>query len=294
LLNLCNSAWADAIKDEARDRGLKVLLNAEMGNLTLSYSGEHLLPHLLAGARIARLAREALALRREGTSLRGIAAMAVGPWIPPSLWKHLARIRGTSWGLESYSALSEAGAESAGVRRRAEQRGLDLAFRPRSDGVETRLWALGRVDPGAIQKGNLAGWGIDFRDPTADRRLVEFCLRVPLDQYLSKGVFRSLARRALADRIPQAVLEERRKGYQAADWHLGLAEAGGDLREEADRIGAAAQARGLIDVDRLHHLASIPPGADWKDRRVIRSYRHILLRGLSAGHFLRRASRSNG
>jgi len=294
LLNLCNSAWADAIKDSARERGLKVLLSADMGNLSLSYSGEHLLSRLLGGGRILRLAREALALRREGTRLRSVAAMALGPWVPPALWRSLARIRGTSSGLESYSAISEAGAEAMAIGKRAEQSGLDLAFRPRRDGTETRLWALGRVDPGAIQKGNLAGWGIDGRDPTADRRLVEFCLAVPLEHYLSNGVFRSLARRALADRVPAAVLAERRKGYQAADWHEGLSAAGENLRDEADRIEAAALARDLIDIERLRRLASIPPDADWSDRHIIRSYRHVLLRGMSAGHFLRRALRSNG
>jgi asparagine synthase (glutamine-hydrolysing) len=33
---------------------------------------------------------------------------------------------------------------------------------------------------------------------------------------------RSLAKRALADRLPQAVLNETKKGYQAVDWHEGL------------------------------------------------------------------------
>ena len=51
---------------------------------------------------------------------------------------------------------------------------------------------------------------------------MEYSLGIPTEEYLAKGIPRALARRALADRLPQAVLSEERKGYQAADWHEGL------------------------------------------------------------------------
>src|SRR4051812_37617335 len=38
-LNLCNATWSDAINEDARRRGLKVLLNGAMGNMSFSYSG---------------------------------------------------------------------------------------------------------------------------------------------------------------------------------------------------------------------------------------------------------------
>lgn len=294
LPNLCNSTWANAIKDRARERGLKVLLNAEMGNLTLSYSGEHFLAELAGRGALLPLARQALALRHNGTRLRTVAAMAVGPWVPAALWRPLAKLRGTSFGLESYSALSARGAAAAGVADRAEERGLDLAFRPRRDPVEARLWALRRVDSGPIQKGNLAGWGIDGRDPTGDRRLVEFCLRVPPEQFLAGGIFRSLARRALADRVPEAVLAERRKGYQAADWRQGLVAAQEELRLQAERLESVAPARQLLDVARLRELAATLAADGAAGPQATRSYRLALLRGISAGHFLGSATRSNG
>jgi asparagine synthase (glutamine-hydrolysing) len=79
-------------------------------------------------------------------------------------------------------------------------------------------------DIGTGGKSALAGWGIDVRDPTADQRLVEFCLNVPAGQYLKDGISRSLAKRAFADRLPRAVLNETKKGYQTVDWHEGLTE----------------------------------------------------------------------
>ena len=51
--------------------------------------------------------------------------------------------------------------------------------------------ALGRCAgaiPAAMRRGRLAGWGIDRRDPLADKRLVEYCLSIPTEHYLANGV----------------------------------------------------------------------------------------------------------
>ena len=42
-----------------------------------------------------------------------------------------------------------------------------------------------RGDRGTQPKGILAGWGVDLRDPTADKRLVEYCLSIPTEQYVA-------------------------------------------------------------------------------------------------------------
>ena len=127
-----------------------------------------------------------------------------------------------------------------------------------------RLWVMQRGDTGNINKGTLAGWGIDRRDPMADKRLVEYCLSIPTDQYLSNGVPRSLAKRALADRLPQAVLNERRKGYQAADWHEGLTAARADITAELDRLAVFSPAAKLLDIERMKRLVENWPASGWE------------------------------
>ncbi len=155
-----------------------------------------------------------------------------------------------------------------------------------------RLWVMRRGDRGAGQKGVLAGWGIDVRDPTADRRLVEFCLAVPTEQFLRDGQPRALARRALADRLPAAVLEASGKGYQAADWHEGLGADRAGLAEEVERLEASGVS-GLIATERMRRLMEDWPQSGWERHSVAQSYRLAMLRGVSAGHFLRRAAGAN-
>jgi asparagine synthase (glutamine-hydrolysing) len=139
----------------------------------------------------------------------------------------------------------------------------------------------------------LGAWGIDLRDPTADRRLVEYCLSIPTEYYLCDGVDRGLARRAFADRLPQAVLTERRKGYPAADWHEFAGAGRDELAAELDRIAACEPARDLLDVERLRGLLKDWPKDGWERPEIRARYRQALLRGIAAGHFLRKAFGAN-
>ncbi len=288
FLNLCNGVWSRAIHDEAKRRGLAVLLTGQMGNMTFSHAGMQILPELLSSGRLLGLARTALAMKRHGLRWRSIAAATLGPFLPPALW---SRLRPS--GLSEITALKGDAVEQFGIEARAEQRGLDTTYRPWRDSFDMRLWVMGRVDMGVYNKGTLAGWGIDTRDPTADRRLVEFCLSVPEEQYCRDGVTRSLAKRAFADRLPAAVLDERRKGYQAADWHVGLTAARDRLAGELERIGGCGPAAAMIDVEALEQRLADWPAGGWHKEAVIRRYRLALLRGVSAGHFLRKATGAN-
>jgi asparagine synthase (glutamine-hydrolysing) len=49
----------------------------------------------------------------------------------------------------------------------------------------------------------------------------------------------------------------------------------------------------VLDLDKMTALVSNWPTSGWERDKVIRSYRLALLRGISAGHFLRKASGAN-
>lgn len=295
VINLCNEVWADAINDAARERGLVVLLTGGMGNITLSYTGDELLPELIRQGRLLRWMHEARGLH-ENQSVRWVSVLArsLGPWFPAWLWRLARRINGASdHDLFTYTMLRPSRVDELGLRERAKARDQDLAYRPRKDGFMARMWMLARGDRGSWQKGVLAGWGLDVRDPTADRRLVEFCLSVPTDQFMRDGVPRALARLALADRLPAEVLNAPLKGYQAADWHEGLSASRVEVAAEVERLAACGSASAALATERMRQLVSDWPHAGWNSHEVMEPYRLGLLRGISAGHFLRRAAGSN-
>jgi asparagine synthase (glutamine-hydrolysing) len=116
---------------------------------------------------------------------------------------------------------------------------------------------------------------------------------VPTDQYLRRGVRRALARAAFADRLPARIVNETLKGYQAPDWHEGLVAGRGELNDEIGRIEACGEAADTLDHAGMRRLAEAMPSEGWHKGETTQKYRLALLRGVSAGHFIRKAAGSN-
>ena len=94
-------------------------------------------------------------------------------------------------------------------------------------------------------------FGIDIRTPAFDRRVVEFCIGIPEDQYLRKGCDRWLIRRAMKGRLPDAVLYKKKRGVQAADWYPRLTRERDHIAKKVKSLAANADVASIIDLQRL-------------------------------------------
>jgi asparagine synthase (glutamine-hydrolysing) len=218
--------------------------------------------------------------------LRGVAANSFGPWIPRPLLKMLSPLSAAA-AAQAQDALHARYAQ----RLRREQAAGDLARAQGADYFQTAIDAFSEMDFGEYRKGILGGWGIDKRDATADRRLIEFCLSLPLEMLISGGARRPLAKAALSDRLPAEVLSETRKGYQGADWGLALSAGRADAERLVEQMAADPVASDIIDIAHLRTLLQEWPTGDWADRRLIARYRVAFLLALSAGQFILNAKR---
>ncbi len=292
---LCATGWAKSYANAIRKRKLRVVLGGGAGNLGLSYDGLELLPELFRSGRWLRLWWEASALvASRRMRWRGVLANTFGPWCPPALWRWVNRIgRRNALEWRDYVAIHPSRLDQLDLPARAKARNHDLAYRPWKDGLALRFRLLQLVDPGNYQKGGLAHLKVDYRDPTADVRLLEFCFAAPMEQFLRDGIPRALARRALADRLPKQVLEETRAGLSVADWHEDLTAARDGIVDELDRLKACPAAAAALDLPRLRRLTENWPSGGWEQGEVLVHYRYALLRAIAVGHFLRRATGSN-
>jgi asparagine synthase (glutamine-hydrolysing) len=287
LATLCNQVWLTTIREQARRRGARVILTGEMGNWSISSAPVTLLADLIRERRWRAWWREASAARRlRGARLRGVLANSFAPWMPAPLWKPFRRFSSRPE-TRAFTALHPARVNQLEAQRNRLE--LGLAQWPKDNFEESRR-RISQYDFGEWRKGTLAGWGVDERDPTADRRLIEFCLSLPVDMLLKDGHRRPLARAALADRLPPQVLDEKSKGYQAADWHEGLTRHLGEVRELIEQIGRHEIAARIVDVPALRGLVATWPQQGWEDPVVMARYRVALLVALSAGHFAMRSS----
>jgi asparagine synthase (glutamine-hydrolysing) len=287
VVNPCNTVWLHAINDAAKAEGLTVLLTGAAGNWSLSYNGRHRLAELFRGGRWFRLARELRALRRK-IGRRDLAFWTLDASLPAWVWRragiHLDPRVAARLSLLAPALLRERG--------RPGWPAIDPSHQGEQS-IEDRVRGLERLDPGNHNKGVLGGWGIDQRDPTTDRRLIEFTLSVPLEMFLGGGATSLLARRALAPRVPSSLLAETRRGVQAADWHSGIAADMPRMREAVARMAGSRPTAGLLDYPRIEAMLDVWQHRDWSDLAASAPYRVGLLRGLSFAHFLNKAAGSN-
>ncbi len=291
MRNLTNAGWGTAISHAARERGATTIFKGGMGNLTISYDGLHWLPYLLSRGHVATAFAESWKLARNGLSLATLAARLISPFVPARLWREVRRATNRPIGLDSYSAVNR--------RRLAEsisgaERLLAEYEKHGRDPFYVRANALTQGDgAGNAFKGALAYEGLSIRDPTADRRVVEFCLSVPFAEFTRGGVPRSLARRAFKDRLPSEITGNRARGLQAADWYQQLDKSRAEIDRELEAILRCPEAREVLDEKWLAETMASWPTGGWNDRFKYARYRLGLLRGISAGHFIRKVAGTN-
>jgi asparagine synthase (glutamine-hydrolysing) len=141
-------------------------------------------------------------------------------------------------------------------------------------------------DPGVNNGAAAAGWQIEQRDPTLDKRIFEFCFGIPIEQYLVGGQSRSIIRRAMEGRLPESTLRRTTRGLQAADWYLTVGAARPQLSAELTRIERSPLVRHVLDTARLRSLLDTWPETGYHTSRVSDAWHLALTRGMAAGSFL--------
>lgn len=283
VFNPTNAVWTDSILNEARSRNITAVLTGRAGNGTISYDGYLSLADMFRGGHWLKLATTVHALRRNGfTTLRKVGGVTVLPLLPLWLQKKLAPRIG-EFDLE-YCAVNPDLAERINLVDRA-QRAFNLAaFDVRSDLIGLFVGS----DFGNDNAGYRAGWKLEMRDPTADKRVFEFIHSIPIDQFVRDGWMRSLIRRAMKHRLPESTLRRHVRGMQAADWHESMSDSLDNIRAEVRLLERSPLSRRVLDLPRMKRLTETWPTEGFHTPEVQYSYHYALSRGIGVGAFVRR------
>jgi asparagine synthase (glutamine-hydrolysing) len=279
-----NAPWILAALEEARRRGLRVLLTGQQGNATVSHAGNSSLfwPALRSGRlglawRSLRGAERSLAAALEWQVLRPLAD-------PPRRALRRLRRGGAPW--SAYAALNPGLANEVRLAERMAEAGHDPSFERPAARVNLDLLDPGRNAVGAVWHELGEAFGIEVRDPTVDRALAEFCLRCPELQYRRGGEERWLLRRAFAGRLPGEVLEARRLGRQSADLGLRALAEKEAIAQRLDELSRHPLAAHCLDFGALRAVLE-----DLAQDNAWEAYGPVgvkLARGLAVGRFLSR------
>jgi asparagine synthase (glutamine-hydrolysing) len=216
-----NLHWILELFQSAQGEGAKVLLTGQLGNGGVSFTGDrYRILRLLLQGRIGKAVDEARACAkvRGISSLRLLLSETAVPIARASLGS-LFRYGLISTPRTSGGLIQPDFAARLGVSDRMRRSGYDPYFSriltPREQQMTMLLPTMNPV--GALWHEKGAHHGLDVRDPTADVRLLEFCLQVPDAQFRSGPNERWLIRRAMKDILPSQLLSNRRRGSQGAD-----------------------------------------------------------------------------
>jgi asparagine synthase (glutamine-hydrolysing) len=229
-----NSFWTLGIGRLAADRDISVVLTGQRGNWTISWGPAlDYQAGLLKRLRFFRLYRELTGYARQMGAgrkrvMRSVWRKAIGGAAPtevPVLANpFLLKETGACERIRQHGMSADGRASDAYLARRR-------VFR------QTAIWNL----TGTCNTKLSLRYGLWYRDPTNDLRVVRFCLSVPEEQCVRDGVDRALARRATRGLLPDKVrLNQKLRGLQGADsihrmraeWPKFIREAGEMLEDD--------------------------------------------------------------
>ena len=274
------TTWFEPLHQRAAELGIRTLFSGALGNATLSWSGNAL------GYEQARRGKLSEAMRGQGK--RAALDDIVAAFEPRALrrWR-MVRAGGRHRFWQQMTALSPDFLDQLGYGSHTRSPGHDIMLKVPRSGAERRwtmLHAEDRFDRLAYLRGVTPH---EMVDPYTDRRLLEFTLGVPEDQYQRDGVRRWLARRALADRLPAELLAQRARGRQVGEWYQL-----GNLRREhtaaaVDALARSPLASRVLDIAHLKKLVDTWPKDADSARATERQHRYVLHYSVTVGAFLR-------
>jgi asparagine synthase (glutamine-hydrolysing) len=279
LLNPSNLPWWGLINTEAKRRGSSILLTGAHGNFSVSAGGAAFLPDLRRRRGTSAWLRRTREIATSPLSCLRVLKDTFGGHLPRPIYD-LGRL-----------ALGKSLREGTRVpflrepyREQAERHLKDYLGdnRPARSGYEHRKEMLYWSEP--AEKISLAQWGIDVRDPTADRRLVELCYSFPPELLASSNARRPIFEAAFQGSLPKEVRICEKRGYQTADWadQFSVEEVGAAFH----RYHRNSNVKELIDLNTVEDLLGTWPRSNPYSPSAIGKYRNGLLGTLALASFI--------
>jgi asparagine synthase (glutamine-hydrolysing) len=287
-----NVFWIVAILARARELGVGVLLNGQMGNGTISYTGQP--AH--AWRCLARGEWRALARELPRSSHEFWPALKrhwlVPVWRPMKTWLVIHRQpKQLNW--ERFSAIRPSFVQSTGLLERMQEGGFDpvtnqrgYLFTSRRQERIATLGLGGYSAGGYYWAAMVAGSRVEARDPTFDEAVIEYCLRVPDEVYCRRGRYRWLIRHAMRGLLPDVVRLNEKRGKQAEDLAHRIRATKGEWVDALMQLEKSALAREALDLPRMRRLLDSLDDGITSEKRDQCSM--VLARGVMVGEFLRR------
>lgn len=278
-----NLFWIDGILADARDHDVGTVLTGGVGNTTISYGSFFQCARcFLKSGRWGQLLQE---IRAYGNA-KHKHPMKIGLDLARSLlpyeWKKFWHQRDINWSRPfDLCSVNPMFTRQMGMEQRFKRFDFDPFYQKKLDAFAHRKMMLSPnhlSHLGAVYTKIALSHNMIIRDPAIDKRVIEFCLSVPVEQFIRKGQERSLIRRAMAGILPDKIrLNDQVRGLQSADYLQRLLPFEKEIYEEIMGIGQLLTETKYLDLAKIHakgqkmDLAVGKGGFDLDTRMLLRS-----------------------
>lgn len=284
-----NFFWLNEIAALASKRGCRVLLNGQFGNLSISFGD--IATHLISLHRTGRW----ISILRE---IRGyskimninsfdVAKPFINIILPDNIKKIYNILRRNKETNELIVPVNPELALKCNVNERFRKIGIGPYTKLNNDLDDVRRIISGPrffSQIGSADTKMSLAYGLQSRDPSMDKRVIEFCFGVPGEQYVRQGQERSLIRRSMFGILPDKVrLNYKVRGLQSADWLQRLLPIWKVVNIELENMMEKQSFQSYIDINKVRKamkdVGDSPKNSSCGNMRMI-------IVSLIFGHFL--------
>ncbi len=281
-LSSTNLYWILTMFEMARNKGVQTFLIGQTGNATVSWRGGF--NGLIDGGGWFNYLSQHGFVNPVALA-RSFKRYMIVPMLPKSYHRHRQRRTDPKIHWQTYSPINKTFASSLPIQETMHERGRMVVHEKGRCFREKMLHLIKPRDASFSLFWSELGHrhGIWVTDPTADKRMLEFCVSIPNDQYYRKGVDKYLFRRAFATILPDKVLNSELRGQQAADLPQRLRQEISEIRKVVTSFNQSELCHRYMDLSKIEaSLTSL----DQNHPFFFRDQCGILTRGLMVGLFL--------
>ena len=219
-----NSYWVTGMAKKCSEENVKVMLVGQNGNVSISFGDffTHIQTLLHEGNIVEVIKEVNSANKRYGKPKKQIYSTIFANSIPYSIKKFRHRKEYNVENRIEDSVVRLDLAKKYNVEKRFEENDYNpiIAKTKTLKQIRKNILDAAILSHIAIMetKDSLR-YGIIKRDPTKDKRIMEFCLSIPSGEYVHEGEERYLIRSAMEGYLPEEIRTNwRKRGRQSADW----------------------------------------------------------------------------
>lgn len=272
-----NYHWIASILQQARAAGYGTLLTGQGGNATISWTGLSAPPTLPAIMEKWRMNK---------ISGASVMRQIIKLFLPETILEQYQHFKAEKNPWEKYSAINSGYASKINLNSLMRKAGHDPYFRQTFDAKAARLDILkpGKSLVGSFWQNSGGEQGVEVRDPSFDKKLMELCFAIPNRIYKDDNSDRLLIRNAMASFMPDNVRLNKKRGLQASDLIFRVRENADELNSVISAFNNNEQIRSCLNVSKMQDV--LVQSQNEAGKNNLGEVGSVLLRGVGVGLFI--------